>query len=345
MEANPVSFFRRELQSALDSAREAMCAFLGSDPLGVAFVQNTTSGASSVFATLPLLPGDEVVIADHIYGAVLFALTKTAQRTGARIVSVAVPLSATDDEVVDLLIGAVTERTRLLIVDHISSATAKLFPVARIVSEAHARGVAVFVDAAHAPGMLPVDVGVLGADFWCGNFHKWACAPRGTAGFYVAPQWRESVGSFPVGWREGEGFPHSFTQPGTADLTGWLSIPATLGFFASFGWSAVRARNCALVEYGQRVVAEAVGAGADLGTVPGKGTGGDGLSMRLVPLARVPAQAEAADALRDRIADEAGIETVINVWGGRALLRLSAQLYNSEGEYERLAVVLRDLLD
>jgi isopenicillin-N epimerase len=347
MEANPVGFFRRELQPALDSAREAMCAFLGSDPLGGAFVQNTTSGASSVFASFPLGPGDEVVIADHIYGAVLFALLKTAQRTGARVVEVAVPLAASDDEVVDALIGAVTERTRLLVVDHISSATAKLFPVARIVSEAHALGVAVFVDAAHAPGMLPVDVAALGADFWCGNFHKWACAPRGAAGFYVAPRWRESVGSFPVGWREGEGFPHSFTQPGTADLTGWLSVPAALEFFASFGWSAVRARNCALVEYGQRVVAEAVGAGADadLGTVPGKGTGGDGLSMRLVPLAQVPAQVEAADALRDRIADEAGIETTINVWGGRALLRLSAQLYNSEDEYERLAVVLRDLLD
>lgn len=343
MEGNPVGFFRRELQPALDSARETVCAFLGSDPLGVAFVQNTTSGVSSVLASVPLSPGDEVVIADHVYGAVFFALSKTAQRVGARIVTVAVPLAASDDEVVGAFVDAVTERTRLLIVDHISSATAKLFPVARMVSEAHARGVPVFVDAAHAPGMLPVDVGALGADFWCGNFHKWPCAPRGSAGLYVAPWWRESMGSFPVGWREAEGYPHTFTQPGTADLTGWLSIPAALSFFASFGWSAVRARNCALVEYGQRVVAEAVR--ADLGTVPGKGTGGDGLSMRLVPLAQVPAQLEAADALRDRIADEAGIETAINVWGGRTLLRLSAQLYNSEGEYERLAVVLRDLLD
>ena len=342
MDANPVGFFRRELQSSLDLARLRVCSFLGSDPSGVAFVQNTTSAASSVLTAVSLAPGDEVVVTDHIYGAVWFAVEKVARRAGARVVSVAVALSASDDEVVEALVGAFTARTRLLVVDHISSATAKLFPVAQVVSVARERGVAVFVDAAHAPGMLPVDVGAVGADFWAGNFHKWACAPRGSAGFYVAPRWREATWSFPVGWRESEGFPHTFTQPGTADLTGWLSVPSALEFFESFGWSEVRERNSALVRYGQRVVAEALG--VDLAQMPGKGTGGDGLSMRLVPLPGVRAELAAADSLRDRIADDARIETAINVWGGRVLLRLSAQLYNSEAEYERLALVLREFL-
>lgn len=342
MDANPVGFFRRELQPSLDLARSVVCGFLGSDPLGVAFVQNTTSAASSVLAAVALAPADEVVVTDHIYGAVWFAVEKVARRAGARVVSVAVPLSATDDEVVETVMGAVTSRTRLLVVDHISSATAKLFPVARLIAAAHDRGAAVFVDAAHAPGMLPVDLDSLGADFWAGNFHKWPCAPRGSAGFYVAPRWREATWSFPVGWREAEGFPHTFTQPGTADLTGWLAVPSALQFFEAFGWTAVRERNSALAQYGQQVVAEALG--ADLAGMPGKGTGGDGLSMRLVPLAGVPAELAAADALRDRIADDARIETAINVWGGRVLLRLSAQLYNSEAEYERLALVLREFL-
>jgi isopenicillin-N epimerase len=342
MDANPVRFFRQSLQPGLDAAREEVCRFLGSDPSGVAFVQNTTSGASSVLAAVSLGPGDEVVVTDHIYGAVWFAVEKAVRRAGARVVSVAVPLSASDDEVVDAVVGGISSRTRLVVVDQISSATAKLFPVGRIVAGARARGAVVFVDAAHAPGMLPVDVGALDADFWAGNFHKWPCAPRGSAGFYVAPRWRDAVGSFPVGWREAEGYPHAFTQPGTADLTGWLSVPAALEFFGSFGWAAVRERNSALAQYGQRVVADALG--ADLAGMPGKGTGGDGLSMRLVPLAGVRAELAAADALRDRIADEARIETAVNVWGGRVLLRLSAQLYNSEAEYERLALVLRGLV-
>jgi isopenicillin-N epimerase len=138
--------------------------------------------------------------------------------------------------------------------------------------------------------------------------------------------------------------------PGTADSTAWLSVPAVLELFESFGWADVRARNGALAAYGQRVVAEAVG--ADLRDIPGVGMGGGsvedadgvGLSMRLVPLEGVRAELKAADAVRDRLADEFGIETVINVWGGRALLRLSAQLYNTESEYERLATVLRGLL-
>lgn len=342
MDANPVGFFRRELQPSLDLARSRVCGFLGSDPLGVAFVQNTTSAASSVLAAVGLAAGDEVVVTDHIYGAVAFAVQKAAQRSGARVAQVAIALSASDDEVVDALVGALTPDTRLLVVDQISSSTAKLFPVARIAAAARERGVAVFVDAAHAPGMLAVDVPALGADFWAGNFHKWPCAPRGSAGFYVAPRWREATGSFPVGWREAEGFPHTFTQPGTADLTGWLSVPSALEFFESFGWAQVRERNAALARYGQLVVAEALG--ADLSPVPGKGTGADGLSMRLVPLPGVPPRLEAADALRDRIADDARIETAINVWGGRALLRVSAQLYNSEAEYERLALVLREFL-
>ena len=336
MDGNPVGFFRRKLQPALDAARLAVCSFLGADAEGVTFVQNSTSGVGVVLAAFPLVTGDEVLVTDHVYGAVLFGARKAAARVGASVRVVAVALGASDDEAVAALVGAVGPRTRLAIVDHVASATARLFPVERIVGALRERGVAVMVDGAHAPGLVPVDLGALRPDFWVGNFHKWPCAPRGSAGLYVAPRWRSSVGSFPVSWREDEGFPHSFLLPGTADSTAWLAVPAALEFFASFGWVAVQARNSALAAHGQRVVAEAVG--ADLRGLPA------GSAMRLVPLAGVSAQLRAADAVRDRIADEFGIETVINVWGGRALLRISAQLYNCEREYERLGAALRAVI-
>jgi isopenicillin-N epimerase len=346
MDANPVGFFRRELQPALDEARLVASGFLGADADGVAFVQNTTSGAGVVFAAVPLAAGDEILVTDHVYGAVYLGAQKAAARSGASVRVVGVPLGAADDEVVAAVLGGVCERTRLVVLDQVSSATAQCFPVGRIVAALRERGVAVLVDGAHAPGLLPVDLGGLGPDFWVGNFHKWPCAPRGSAGLYVAERWRGVVGSFPVSWREEEGFPHSFLLPGTADLTGWLAVPAALEFFGSFGWDRVRARNAALAACGQRVIADAVG--ADLGGMPeaacGAQVGGAGLAMRLVPLAGVRADRLAADALRDRIADEFGIETVINVWGGRALLRVSAQLYNREEEYGRLGAVLRAVL-
>ena len=356
MDGNPTRFFRRELQPALDDARLVASRFLGADADGVTFVPNSTTGAGVVFASFPLVAGDEVLVTDHVYGAVLFGARKIAARAGASVVSVAVPLSASDDDVVAAVLGGVTERTRLAVIDQISSATARRFPVERIVPALQALGVAVLVDGAHAPGQLPVDLAALAPDFWVGNFHKWACAPRPAAGLYVAERWREGTGSFPVSWRESEGFPHSFLAPGTVDSSAWLSVPAVLELFESLGWEAVRARNGALAAYGQQVIADAVGTdlrgisgpGADDGT--GTGTGdvrgayGVGLSMRLVPLDAVRPELKAADALRDRLADEFGIETVINVWGGRAMLRLSAQLYNRESEYERLATVLRGLL-
>ena len=356
MEGNPTRFFRRELQPALDEARAVASLFLGADADGVTFVPNSTFGAGVVFASFPLAAGDEILVTDHVYGAVLFGAQKTAERVGASVVIVPVPLGASDDEVVAVVLGGVTERTRLAVIDHISSATAKRFPVERIVPTLQELGVAVFIDGAHAPGQLPVSLAALGADFWVGNFHKWACAPRPAAGLYVAERWRGTTGSFPVSWRESEGFPHSFLAPGTVDSSAWLSVPAALELFESFGWDAVRARNGALAAHGQQVIAEAVGAdlrgipgaGDEAGRADGAGVAQDAdvarLSMRLVPLAAVRPELKAADAVRDRLADDFGIETVINVWGGRSLLRVSAQLYNRADDYERLATVLRALL-
>ncbi|MBS2964261.1 aminotransferase class V-fold PLP-dependent enzyme [Actinocrinis puniceicyclus] len=341
MEANPTGFFRRELQPALEEARRAACAFLGSDAEDLTFVQNSTAGAGAVLAGFPLAAGDEILVTDHVYGAVLLGARKAAARAGASVVTVPVALGASDEAMVAALASGVTPRTRLAVVDHVASATAQVFPVRRIVASLHALGVAVLVDGAHAPGLLPVDLGALGADFWVGNFHKWPCAPRGSAGLYVAERWRDAVGSFPVSWREQEGFPYSFLQPGTVDSSAWLAVPAALELFGAWGWDEVRERNGALAAHGQRLVAQAVG--GDVSGMPGvgEGVGAAGLAMRLVPLPQVPADQAVADSLRDRMADEFGVETVINVWGGYTLLRVSAQLYNDQSDYERLADAVR----
>ena len=333
MEGNPTKFFRRELQGALDEARLALCAFLGADPAGAAFVLNTSTGASAVFAAFPLAAGDEVLITDHIYGAVRFGATRAAERASARLVEVPIPLDADDDFVVDALSAAVTARTRLAVVDQISSATVKLFPVERLVPALQERGVAVLVDAAHAPGALAVDLGALRPDFWTGNLHKWPSAPRGTAVLYAGARWRGLLRSYPVAWREPEGFPNSFTHTATADQTAWLAAPAAVEFFEDFGWKAVRERNARLAAFGQAEVARAVG--ADLAGMPDAA-----LPMRLVPLDGLCGGAAEADAVRDRIADRHGIETVINVWSGRPLLRVSAQLYNTGAEYAALGAAL-----
>lgn len=341
-DANPMGFYRRGQDPELDRARLVIARFLGSDDDGVAFTQNATTGVATVLAAFELAPGDRILVTDHVYGAVLSNARLAARRAGAELDVVHVPLEAEGAEVVSAITAGVTETTRLAIIDQISSATAKLFPVAAVTEALHARGVRVVLDAAHAPGAIPLDLKAIGADYWTGNLHKWAGAPRGTAALYVAPEWRADLPSFPVSWRVGDGFPNSFSYVGTADQTSWLSAPSALRFYEEFGWEAVRARNNALARRGQQLIAEAIG--ANLEGMPGEGAADYPLPMRLIPLASVPGEPSVCDELTDRLASEHSIEVPVQAWNGRALLRVSAQLYNSEADYEQLARTLKRVL-
>ena len=342
IDANPMDFFRRRAAGELDRSRLVIARCLGSDDQGVALTQNTTTGIATVLASLPLGPGDRILVTDHIYGAVRWNVDLAARRTGAVVDEVAVPLAANDDEAVEAILAGLRDGTKYALLDHISSSTAKLFPIERIVAALHERDVKVIVDAAHAPGSVPVNLSTLGADYWAGNIHKWAGAPRGTAGLYASPELRADLKPIPLSWREPDGFPNSFNLVGTADQTAWLAAPAGLEFFEKLGWEAVRKYNNTLARTGQLLIAEAIG--ADLEGMPGDGVDEYPLPMRLIPLDGVPADEAACIALTDRLAREYLIECPVTTWNGRALLRICAQLYNSAACYERLADALKDLL-
>ena len=171
MESNPVRFFARELPSALVAARAEVGGFLGADEGSLAFVRNATTGASTVLSVFPLEPGDHVLLTDHSYGAVRIAAERFVPERGAVVDTAHVPLAATDDEVVDALLSQVTERTRLVVLDHVTSPTARRLPLATLVPALQERGAAVLVDGAHAPGMLDLDLERIGADFYLGNLH------------------------------------------------------------------------------------------------------------------------------------------------------------------------------
>jgi isopenicillin-N epimerase len=197
--------------------------------------------------------------------------------------------------------------------------------------------VAVLVDGAHVPGMLPVEVDRIGADFWVGNFHKWAYAPRGTALLAVAPPWRDRIRPVVVSGQHDLGFPANLEWLGARDYTPWLAAPTALFTLRTLGVARVLEHNARLAGHAQRVVATALGVTAP----PAAG----GLAMRVVPLpAGHATDAESAGALRRRIADELAAEVAVVSWKGRGLLRLSAQIYNHPDEYDRLAAGLRRLL-
>lgn len=184
--ANPMRFFARELPAERERARAAVAAFLGADPAGLAFVPNATTGVNGILRSIRLNAGDDVVVTDHGYGGVGYAVAVACQAADARVVTARIPLAATPTEIATTVRAALTARTTLLVVDHVSSPTARLFPVAEIIAVARSQSVPVLVDGAHAPGMLPVDLETLVPDFWVGNLHKWVCAPHGAAVVYAA---------------------------------------------------------------------------------------------------------------------------------------------------------------
>jgi isopenicillin-N epimerase len=334
MESNPLRFFAAGLKERIAHTRRHLATFLGADPEGSALVGNTSAGLSIVLRTVKLGPGDEVVTTDHGYGSIDLAIAHECARTGATARKVVVPLGASADEAVAAVrAGLRPGRTKLFIVDEVTSATARRPPVERIVATAREAGITVAVDGAHAPGMLPVDVGRTGADFWIGNFHKWAFAPRGTALLSVAPAWRDRVEPLVVSWEQPSGFPDRVEWQATLDYTPWLAAPAGLFTLRTLGIDAVRVHNTALIAYGQAVVSDAIDVPPADRPAPGAG-----VPMALVPLpAGVGTDWVAAGALRQRIADELATEVSATSYDGRGWLRLAAQVYNRAEEYERLA--------
>ncbi len=339
METNPLRFLRREAPAALVAARAEVAGFLGAGPTSLAFVHNATSGASTVFAAFPLEPGDAVLLTDHAYGAVRIAADRFAPQRGARVESVHLPLAADDDDVVEAVLGAVHQRTRLVVLDQVTSPTARRLPLVRLVPALQERGVAVLVDGAHAPGMLAVDLDRLGADFFVGTLHKWCCAPRGTGVLHAAERWRPVLRPLVASWGEDEGFPLAFDDTGTEDPSAWLSAPRALRVLEGLGLDRLRRHNVELAVAGQLEVAAAL-------HVPAADLPRDsGVSMQLVPLPEGVADTPAAaGALQDRIGEQAAVEVAISSFDGRGYVRLSAHAYNAPADYRRLAADLPGLL-
>jgi isopenicillin-N epimerase len=338
MATNPMRWFHRELPGLVAEARGEVAQFIGAEPNEVALVKNVSAGVSAVAQSLALKPGDEVVSTDHAYGAVSWAMDRLCARTGATMVVAEVPLESSDEEVAAIFAQHCSDRTGLVLVDQVTSPTARRFPLEAIVRIAHDFNAPVLVDGAHAPGMLALDMPGIGADFWTGNLHKWACTPAGTGALWVAPQWRQQMLPLIVSWGEQDGFPVSFERVGTDDLSAWLAAPKSLELLGGLGWDRVRKHNEALVCWAQAKVGEILGASES------ELRHDSGLSMALVPLPAGWADTrEQAQAVQDQMVTR-GVEMQIGCWNGRGRIRLSAQAYNCPSDYERMALGVRELM-
>ena len=354
LERQPVQFLARELEGRLDEARQELAEFLGAAPEDLVFVPNSTSGVNTVLRSLRWQPGDDVVVTDHEYNACRNALEFAAEQWGTRVVVAKIPFPLRSaEQVVEGILRAVTTRTRLALLDHVTSQTGTIFPISRLVRDLAGRGIDTLVDGSHAPGMMALNLEEVGAAYYTGNCHKWLCAPKG-AGFLHVRRDRQSF-IRPLSISHGANSPRrdrsrfliEFGWMGTSDPSAALSVPKAIEFVGSLrpgGWPEVMRSNRELALAARRVLCDALEIPSPC---PDELIG----SLASVPIPdatdRTPSKNPLyLDALQDRLLAEFGIEVPVVPWPAppQRLLRVSAQLYNALPQYERLAGALRRLL-
>jgi isopenicillin-N epimerase len=342
MEAEPVRFFALELEPLLDKARSVLADFVGADAEHLAFVPNATAGVNTVLRSLSFQPGEELLTTNHEYNASRNALNFAAQQSGAtvRVVEVPFPI-ASAEEAIEAVLSAVTLQTRLVLLDHVTSQTGLIFPLQPLIQKLTQQGIEVLVDGAHAPGMLPLSLRELGATYYTGNCHKWLCSPKGAAFLYVA----EPKLIRPLAISHGANSPRvdrsrfrlEFDWTGTADSTAYLCIPETIRYLGNLlpgGWKE-------LMEQNRR---KAIAARSFLSNIldislpcPDEMVGA---------MATLPLPNGAAESLQFALFQRFQIEVPIIPWRGECdrLIRISAQLYNTQTDYDVLARALVTLL-
>ncbi len=357
-ESQPMDFFVRQLEPAWLAARDKLAAFVGTSGANLIFVENATAGMNIVADSFPLAAGDEVLLTDHEYGAVRRIWQRACERIGANVVTAELPLTfRTVEETVAAIFAAVTDRTRLVVVSHITSPTAVILPVQAICNEARRRGIAVAIDGPHAIAQVPLTIDDLGCDFYTASCHKWLSAPFGSGFLYVHPRHQSLVRPPVLSWgrippTEIRSWSDEFVWAGTRDSSAYLAVPAAIEFLEGIGLDAFRSRSHSLAQYARQRLVELTGLEPMVPDDPAWYG-----SMAHVPLppirkdisnrnekARPDDGCPISNPLQHTIWRELGIEVPVVEFHGVRYIRVSCHLYNTREQIDRLVAGLSTLL-
>lgn len=338
MEAQPSRFMRAVLPDALRQAADRLGAFIGADGTNIALVDNATTGCNAVLRSLRLQAGDEVLVLTHGYGAVRNTVRFVCERAGARMVDADVPFPHPEaTAIVANVANNLTSRTRLAVIDHITSGSALVLPLQQIVAACHAANVPVLVDGAHGPAQVPLDMRQLKADWYSGNCHKWLCAPKGSAFLYAAPDRQHDLHPVTISHGLASGFIGEFDWTGTRDPSAWLATGVAIDFHKRLGGDELMVRNAALAAKATSALARR------LNSEPGA----HGALTGSMGLVRLPVHGEATMALSMELRSRllaAGTDAPTHVFAGAVWLRISAAAYNELADYERLGDIVTTVL-
>lgn len=342
LERQPVEFLGRRFTALMADARSALGAHLNTPADSLVFIPNATMGMNIVARSIALEPGDEVVSTDHEYGAIDRMWRTVCDEAGAAYKPVAIPLPVTSHaDLVERIWSAVTPRTRILSLSHITSRTALRLPVEELCRRAREAGIISIVDGAHAPGQIPADLAAIGADYYTANAHKWMCAPKGAAFLQARPGMEGRLKPLVVSWDMGTTNPTGSRfldvqqWTGTRDIAAYLSVPAAIEFQLAHNWPAVRAHCRELLVGAREAAARITGMPHICADSP------DWFAQMAV--LELPPGTDGAKLQRE-LYDRFKVELPINDWNGRVLMRIAVQGYNTQSDLDRLIEGLSTLL-
>ena len=348
IERDPVRFFERDYIALMNSSVGRLAEFMNADPEGMTLVKNTTEGVNTVLRSLVLNPGDEILVTNHSYQACWNAVDFVTERAGAKTVVVEIPFRVeSEEEIVDLMMSSVTERTVLAMVDTVTSATGLRMPFESLVRDLQGTGVDVLLDAAHGPGIVALDLTAVDAAYCTGNCHKWLCTPKGSAFLHIRSDLKKMIRPLSISHgasfegTDQEKFEFEFGWPGTQDPTPWLCIPLAIDFLGGLvkgGGPEIMERNRSLALEGRKIICHALGTSEP---VP-ESMVSSIASVEMPGEEEVGPMSMEGDPYHNYLLDEFGIQVPVFPWRhhGKKYIRISAQLYNSVEEYEFLAECL-----
>ena len=349
LESDPVTFMESTARELWAESLVKLSKFINADSEGMTFVTNATSGVNTVLKSLDLKPNDEIIVLDHSYQACWNAVDFITKKTGAKTVVATIPFPIdSNEQIIEEILQKVTEKTRLVLVDTVTSPTGLRLPFEELVSELQSRNVDVLLDAAHGPGIVPLDIKKLDPAYVTGNAHKWLCTPKGSAFLYIREDRRNRTRPLSVSHgasvsgTDQERFRFEFDWTGTQDPTAWLCIPSAIdhiGSMLSGGWSAIMDYNTNLAIQGRNLLLEVLGT-----SKPSPDSMIVGLAAVSLPGSGVlTTSALEPDPLHTLLFEKYRIQVPVFGWShhNKRYLRIASYLYNSLEEYEYLAEVLK----
>ena len=339
LENQPVQFMTNQVYSAMEKSRESMSQFVECDEEELVFFQNPTTAVTNVIYNLDLKPGDEVLMSNHEYGALVRAWKMWGKKTGVKIIQqdISMPVTTEENFIEDFWTG-VTDQTKVIFLSHITSSTALIFPIEKIIKLAKEQNILTIIDGAHVPAHIPLNIHELGCDFYTGACHKWLCAPKGSSFLFVKKEHQDWVKPVVVSWgKDGDDpspseFIQNFQWQGTRDMSAFLTIPTAINFYIKeirpYQESCKKIIQDTYSEFPSVLNTEPISAGREW----------------LAQLVAHPLPKNIPSNLKKRLWEEYQIEIPVFEWSGQEFVRVSIQVYNTQKDVDLLMSALRSLI-